>query len=53
MLLRGFGAEIGKGCAISATAQIWAPWNLSMGDIVAIGPRAKIYNPGKIIIKDA
>lgn len=52
MLLRGFGAKIGKGCAISATAQIWAPWNLSMGDIVAIGPRAKIYNPGKIIIKD-
>lgn len=50
--LRLFGAKIGKKCAISASAKIWAPWNLSVGNVVAIGPRVNIYNPGKVYIKD-
>lgn len=50
LILRLWGAEIGKGCALSASASIWAPWNLIIGDIVAIGPRVKVYNPDKIII---
>ncbi|UCS93979.1 putative colanic acid biosynthesis acetyltransferase [Echinicola marina] len=47
-LLRLFGAQIGKGCKINARVKFWAPWNLKMGDLVAIGFDAFIYNPGKI-----
>ncbi|MCH5175585.1 MAG: putative colanic acid biosynthesis acetyltransferase [Prevotellaceae bacterium] len=50
LVLRSFGAAIGERCAISASARIWAPWNLSVGDVVAIGPHTNIYNPGKIMI---
>ena len=49
-LLRVFGAKIGAGCAVSASAEIWAPWNLKMGIYTAIGSKAIIYNPGKIIL---
>jgi len=31
-LLRLFGARIGKGCHPHASARIWAPWNLEMGE---------------------
>ena len=51
-LLKIFGAKIGRGCAVSSTARIWAPWNLILNDIVAIGPRANVYNPNKIILGD-
>lgn len=51
-ILRLFGAKIGNRCAISASAKIWAPWNLQVGDFVAIGPGANIYNPGVIILGD-
>ena len=48
--LRLWGAKIGRRCAISASAKIWAPWNLEVGDYVAIGPRAEIYDVDKIVI---
>ena len=51
-LLRIFGAKIGKGCKISAKMKIWAPWNLEVGDLVAIGFDAFIYNPGKIVLEN-
>ena len=47
-LLRLWGARIGKRCAIAASAKIWQPWNLELGDYVAVGPRAEIYNVAKI-----
>lgn len=31
-LLRLFGARLGTGCHIYPSVQIWAPWNLAMGD---------------------
>ncbi|AWW32588.1 putative colanic acid biosynthesis acetyltransferase [Echinicola strongylocentroti] len=49
-LLRIFGSKIGKGCKVNATIKVWAPWNLEMGNLVAIGFGAMIYNPGKISI---
>lgn len=49
-VLRLWGAKIGKRCAIAATAKIWAPWNLEVGDYVAIGPRAEIYDVDKVVI---
>lgn len=45
-----FGAKIGKGSKISASAKIWAPWNLQIGDYTAIGASANCYNPACIIL---
>lgn len=47
-VLRLWGAKIGKRCAIAASAKIWAPWQLEIGDYVALGPRSEIYNVAKI-----
>ena len=33
-----------------ASVKIWAPWNLEMGNYVAIGFDSFCYNPAKIII---
>jgi putative colanic acid biosynthesis acetyltransferase WcaF len=51
-LLRVFGTQIGEGCIIYSSVQVWAPWNLSVGDYVIIGPQAICYNPDKIVIED-
>lgn len=49
-LLRRFGAQIGKNCQVYATVRIWAPWNLTLGDYVALGPRCECYSADKITI---
>ncbi len=49
-LLILFGAELGENCHIYPRAQIWAPWNLKCGDVVAIADEAIIYNPSRISI---
>ncbi|MEG1643932.1 MAG: putative colanic acid biosynthesis acetyltransferase [Bacteroidales bacterium] len=49
-LLRVFGAKIGRGCSISNSAKIWAPWNLEMGNDSCLGPEVFCYNTGKVII---
>jgi putative colanic acid biosynthesis acetyltransferase WcaF len=49
-VLRMFGARIGYGSIVHATAHIWAPWNLQLGIRSCIGPYTIIYNPGKIIL---
>ena len=49
-VLRLWGAKIGKRCAVAASAKIWAPWQLEIGDYVALGPRSEIYNVAKIIM---
>ena len=48
VVLKVFGARIGRGSKVSSSAEIWAPWNLTIGDYTAIGFKAIIYNPGKI-----
>ena len=50
IVLKAFGAQIGNGSKINASAKIWAPWNLVVGDYTAIGEKAIIYNPDKIIL---
>ncbi len=52
ILLRLFGAEIGKGCHIYPRAAIWAPWNLKTGDFVGIADDVKLYNQAEIVIGD-
>jgi len=48
LLLRLFGAKIGKECFIYRNVKIYAPWNLVLGDAVCIGPRVEIYNRGMV-----
>ena len=49
-LLRCFGAKVGKHCKIRSSATFWAPWNVTLGDYVAIGQKAQIYSVDKITI---
>ena len=48
VLLRCFGAKVGRRVNIANTATIYFPWNLEIGDWSAIGDHATIYNIGKI-----
>lgn len=50
LLLRAFGAMLGKNCRIYPTARIWAPWTLECADVVTIGDEAIVYNPSPIRI---
>lgn len=50
IILRVFGAEIGKGVHVYPQCKIWAPWNLVMDDYSCLGPFVDCYNQGKIQI---
>jgi putative colanic acid biosynthesis acetyltransferase WcaF len=43
MILRLFGARIGRGCVVGS-ARIWVPWNLELQESAAIANGAEIYN---------
>ena len=49
-LLRVFGAKIGKSCHIYPGVQIWAPWNLVIGNYVGIADKVILYSMDKINI---
>lgn len=49
-LLRWFGASLGRNNYIYPTARIWAPWNLTTGDVVTLGPSCEVYNPATITL---
>lgn len=46
--LRLFGARLGKGVHIYPGVQIWAPWNLVIGDECGVGDGARLYSMAKI-----
>jgi putative colanic acid biosynthesis acetyltransferase WcaF len=50
LVLRAFGAKVGKGARVHASANIWLPANLELGSQAIIGPGAIIYNQGRIAI---
>src|SRR5262245_20423669 len=50
VLLRCFGAKIGRACHIYPGARIWAPWNLVCDDVAAVADEAIIYNPAKVVL---
>jgi putative colanic acid biosynthesis acetyltransferase WcaF len=50
LLLRIFGARVGTGCKVDPKARIWAPWNLEMGNFVAIAEAADVYCVAKVRI---
>lgn len=43
-LLRAFGARIGRGVHVYPKVEIWAPWQLELGDAVGIADGVRIYN---------
>lgn len=50
LVLRAFGAKVGKGARVHGSVSIWLPANLELGPNVLIGPGARLYNQGRIII---
>lgn len=49
-LLRLFGAKIGRGCVVKSSCEIWQPWNLTLGDYVALGESVICYTVDHIMI---
>ena len=52
VLLRLFGAKIGKGCRIYSSAKILVPYNLVIGDNVVLADRLLIQNTELVEIKN-
>jgi len=51
-LLRLFGARVGTGCVIHPSCQIWAPWNLEMGNYVCLSHNVDCYTVAPVRIGD-
>jgi len=52
LLLRTFGAQIGKGVLIRPSASVTYPWKLRIGDFSWIGDGVTLYTLGEITIGD-
>jgi putative colanic acid biosynthesis acetyltransferase WcaF len=52
LLLRLFGAQIGRGCHIYPSVMVWAPWNLKIGDHVGVADGVTLYCMDEIRIGD-
>lgn len=50
LLLRLFGAKIGSDCVVKSSCEIWQPWNLTIGDRVALSENVICYTVDKIKI---
>lgn len=50
MLLRLFGAKVGRAVRIYPSVRIFAPWQLEVGDWATLGPEVLVYNLGNITI---
>ncbi|MEM6560823.1 MAG: WcaF family extracellular polysaccharide biosynthesis acetyltransferase [Planctomycetota bacterium] len=50
MLLRVFGATVGKHVRVRPSAHIEIPWNVEIGDHAMVGDEAILYSLGKITI---
>ncbi len=51
-LLRLFGAKIGRNARISPSVVVWAPWNLVVGNEVAIAHNVDCYCVDRLTIGD-
>jgi len=50
LVLRAFGAKIGRGARIYASVLIWLPRHLAVGEDAIVGPGVRLYNQGTIAI---
>jgi len=48
LLLRAFGARLGRHCHIYPRCKIWAPWNLRCDDSACIADGATVYNAAQV-----
>jgi putative colanic acid biosynthesis acetyltransferase WcaF len=48
VVLRCFGAKLGRNCHIYPRSEIWAPWNLRCDDGAAVADGAVIYNAAEV-----
>jgi putative colanic acid biosynthesis acetyltransferase WcaF len=52
MLLRGFGARIGRNARIHPSARIWAPWKLTIGTEASVAHDVDCYCVDRLVIGD-
>ncbi|MFZ4395607.1 MAG: putative colanic acid biosynthesis acetyltransferase [Kiritimatiellia bacterium] len=50
LLLRLFGARMGRHCVVRPTCRIWAPWNLEMGDYACLSFDVDCYSVDTIVL---
>ncbi len=50
MLLRMFGARIGKGVNVYPSCRVWAPWNLTMKDYSSLSHFVDCYSVDRVVI---
>ncbi len=50
LVLRAFGARIGRGSRVYASVKVWLPANLDLGRHVTVGPGVRLYNQGRITV---
>ena len=50
LIVKLFGGKLGASNSIYPDCKIWAPWLLETEEVVTIGPKAEVYNPGGIYI---
>ena len=49
-LLRLFGAEIDWSAEVYASAEVWAPWLLTMEREACLGPKVIVYNQARVTL---
>jgi putative colanic acid biosynthesis acetyltransferase WcaF len=52
LILRAFGARMGVGANVYASARIWHPALLAMGDYATLGRRVNCYNQALVTLGD-
>lgn len=52
-LLRLNGAKIGCNCVVHPSCKVWQPWNLSIGNYVALSEYVDCYSVDRITIGDS
>lgn len=52
LILRVFGATIGRGCRVDSSCRIWWPGNLTMGNYACLAGSVDCYNVASITIGD-
>ncbi|MBT4529969.1 MAG: hypothetical protein HOC27_02085 [Phycisphaerae bacterium] len=52
VVLRLFGAKIGRGCTFSRSVEIIIPWNLTVGNNCHVSERVILYTLGTITLGD-
>ncbi len=50
LLLRLFGAKVGRGVQVMPSVKIWAPWNLELGDFSTVSHGVDLYCVDQIAI---